>query len=216
MLCGGIFSDSADKFVGCTVIRQVILCDVCGIQHGLCGQKCQGLHEFIILGGIKFHASCGLACLQRFLQLQENIQFSLQRFILLCELYGFGNAAFQNFDIGENQFQIDGFNITDGVDGAVHMDNVCVLKAADNMTDSIHLADMAEEFIAKALALGCTAYQTCNIDKFDYRGCCFCGIIHFCQPCQTFIGDGNHTHVGVDGAEGVIGCLCLAQCHRIK
>ena len=54
------------------------------------------------------------------------------------------------------------------------------------------------------------------IDKFDYRGCCFCGIIHFCQPCQAFIGDGNHTHVGIDGAEGVIGCLCLAQCHRIK
>ena len=96
------------------------------------------------------------------------------------------------------------------------MDNVCVLKAADNMTDGIHLADMAEEFIAKALALGCTAHQTCDIDKFDYRGCCFCGIIHFCQPCQTFIGDGNHAHVGVDGAEGVIGCLCLAQCHRIK
>ena len=95
------------------------------------------------------------------------------------------------------------------------MDNVCVLKAADNMTDGIHLADMAEEFIAKALALGCTAYQTCDIDKFDYRGCCFAESYISVSLARRSSGTGTTPTLGSMVQKGN-GCLCLAQCHRIK
>ena len=107
--------------------------------------------------------------------------------------------------------RVDGFNIAcmESTDCRPHVITFAVLKAADNMTDGIHLADMAEEFVAKALALGCTAYQTCDIDKFDYRGCCLLRNQYISVSlARRFIGDGNHTHVGIDGAEGVIGCLC--------
>ena len=72
------------------------------------------------------------------------------------------------------------------------------------MDDGIHLPDIGQKLIPKALALGGALHQPCDVHEFnDCRGE-FLGLMHLPQPLQPLIRDGDHTHVGVDGAEGVV------------
>ena len=51
------------------------------------------------------------------------------------------------------------------------MDNIPVLKAADNVDNRVNLADIGEKLIAQAFAFGSTLDQSGNIDKLnDSRG----------------------------------------------
>ena len=46
-----------------------------------------------------------------------------------------------------------------------NMNDVRVVKAANNMHDGIHFSDMRQELVAQAFALGCTAHQTGNVNN---------------------------------------------------
>ena len=50
------------------------------------------------------------------------------------------------------------------------MDDVGILKAADYVDDGVHLADIGEELVSKALALGGAFYQTGDVYEFDDGG----------------------------------------------
>ena len=58
-------------------------------------------------------------------------------------LTGLCHTTFQNFQIGENQFQIDGFNITERINASVNVYHIRILKAAYHMHNRIHFTDVA-------------------------------------------------------------------------
>ena len=75
------------------------------------------------------------------------------------------------------------------------------------MDNGVGGADVAQKLIAQALALGCTLYQTCDVHELnDGRGELL-GIVHIPQTLQPLVGNGDHAHVGIDGAEGIVGGL---------
>ena len=84
------------------------------------------------------------------------------------------------------------------------MRDVFVLEASDDMNDGVHFADMREELISESLAVACALDEPCNIDEFDDGGGDFFAVIKSCELVQPFIGDGDHAHVGLDGAEWVV------------
>ena len=84
------------------------------------------------------------------------------------------------------------------------------------MDDSIHLADVGEKLVSESLALGSALYQTGNIHKFyDSRGN-LGGMVERCQLLKPLVWNGNHTHIRVDGTEGVIGRLGAGLCQRVE
>ena len=52
-------------------------------------------------------------------------------------------AALYRFHIGKDQFHIDGFNVTQSVHAAIHVNDVIVREATHNVQNRIHLADMS-------------------------------------------------------------------------
>ena len=50
------------------------------------------------------------------------------------------------------------------------MRDVGILEAAHHVEDRVHLADMREELVAKALALARAAHQAGDIDELQRRG----------------------------------------------
>ena len=58
------------------------------------------------------------------------------------------------------------------------MSNITILKAAYYLGHCVHLADMSQEFIAQALALGGTLNKACNIHKAHSGGHNFAGFKH--------------------------------------
>ena len=137
-------------------------------------------------------------------QALEHFDFRIVLFVALCELLGTLNAALQQLHIRHNQLQIDGLNVALRVNAALNMNDVRVVKAANNMHDGIHFSDMRQELVAQAFALGCTAHQTGNVNKFYNSRNGLGRLIHFAQLIQTFIRHAYHADIRVDGAERII------------
>ena len=76
--------------------------------------------------------------------------------------------------------------------------------------------DMRQELIAKPLALGGAAHKTCDIHEFDHGRGVFFGRVHSGQIIHTCVGHSHHTHVRLNGAEGVVGGLGPRVCQGIK
>src|SRR3546814_19130097 len=69
---------------------------------------------------------------------------------LFCES---GNALFEAFEVGQQQFGLDRLGIGDGIDLVLDMLDVVILETAQDMDDRIAFADDAEEFVAAHFAL---------------------------------------------------------------
>ena len=96
------------------------------------------------------------------------------------------------------------------------MNDVVVLKATNDVQDRVHLADVSEELVAKAFALGRALNKSCDIDKLDDRRRVLLRVMHFRQEIQTAVRNGNNTDVGLNGAEGVVCRFCARVGQRIK
>ncbi len=52
-----------------------------------------------------------------------------------------------------HEFGVDDFDVAHGVNRAGDVVDVRVLEAADDLHDGVHLADVAEEFVAQTFAV---------------------------------------------------------------
>lgn len=116
-------------------------------------------------------------------------------------------APLCHLQISHYQFQVDGVHVPDGISGSLHMDDVVVIKAPDYMDNGVGHADVAQEFVAQALSLAGSLHQTGDVHKFDDRWCGLLGVVHLGQLIQPVVRDSHHAHVGVDGAERIVGAL---------
>ena len=84
------------------------------------------------------------------------------------------------------------------------MGDIAVFKATDHMDNGIGGADVAQKFVAQAFTLGSALHKTCDVHKLNHSRGDLLGLMKLCQPVKPFIGNGNHTHIGVDGAECIV------------
>ncbi len=94
-----------------------------------------------------------------------------------------------------------------GSHAALHVDDVVVVKAADHVDDGVRLPDVGQKLVAQALALGGALHQTGDVHELDDRRGLLLGLVNFRQLVQPGVGHRHHAHVGVDGAEGIVGRL---------
>ncbi len=151
-LLGRNFLDGLIMLVLLEISRNLVLAHVAGINNRLSEMRATSLSScrrprrgqmngrfFRFQGGHKEP-----------LKRSTSLASDLSPFIIFCESV---DTAFKHFHIGKNQLEIYGFNVSCGVDRTVHMDNVVVFKAADNMNNGVNLADMGKEFVPQSLAL---------------------------------------------------------------
>ena len=87
------------------------------------------------------------------------------------------------------------------------MNDVLVVKAADHVDDGVGLPDVGQELVAQALALAGALHQSGDVHEFDDRRGLLIRLIHLRQLVQPLIWHRYHAHVGVDGAERIVGAL---------
>ena len=100
--------------------------------------------------------------------------------------------------------QMEVFKVTHGVNAALNVNDVVVFKATNDVQNRITFADVGKELVTQTLALGCALHEAGDVDELDDGGGGLLGGVEIAQPLQTLIGHGNHTHIGVDGAESIV------------
>ena len=116
-------------------------------------------------------------------------------------------AALQAFHVGDHQLGLDRLGVADGIDAALHVRDVGVLEAAQHVGDGIDLADVAEELVAEALALGGAAHEAGDVDEGEPRRDLGGRARDVAQLVEPRIGHADVADVGLDGAEGIVGGL---------
>ena len=96
-------------------------------------------------------------------------------------------------------------NVLAGVGHHVH--DVFIVEAAHHMDDGVRAADVLQELVAQSRALAGALHQAGNVHELDDGGRFLVRLIHLRQLVQPRIRHGHHAHVGLDGAEGVVGAL---------
>ena len=144
----------------------------------------------------------------------EHLGLMEELLVALGGLRGLLHPAVDHLQVRHDQLQVDGLDVAQGVHGDVlagighHMHDVLVVKAADHMDDGVRAADVLQELVAQAGALAGALYQTGDVHELDDGGGLFVRLVHLRQLVQPRVRHGHHAHVGLDGAEGVVGALC--------
>ena len=185
--------------------------DIADIQHRLRRQQLQAPHRLLL--ALRDGRARRPAFLQgghdRLHQLHRGHAFLVAAAgLLLCRQQPFLQAV----QVREHQLGLDRFRVTDRVDAALHMGHVPVLEAAQHVDDRVHLADIGQELVAQALALGCAANQAGDVDEFQAGGHDPDRLADFGQCRQARVGHADAPGVRLDGAERVIRRLCRGGC----
>jgi len=102
---------------------------------------------------------------------------------------------------GEHQFGFDGLGIGDGVDAAFDMGDVVVLEAAQDVGDRVAFADVGEELVAEALALGGAFDQARDVHEGHAGGDDLFGFADLGKGVKASVGHVHLADVRLDGAE---------------
>ena len=116
-------------------------------------------------------------------------------------------AALQHLHVGEDQLQIDGLHVPHGIDAAVHVGHVLVVKAPDDVQYGVHLTDVAEKLVAEPLTLAGALDEARDVHKLHYGGGELVRVVHTGQIVQPGVRHCDDTHIGVYCAKRVIGGL---------
>ena len=216
MLLGGAGLHQREVGVVLDAAQQVVLAHIAGVDHRLGGQQTHllqglGLGLVVRVGG---KGAGGLAGFQMVCQLLQ--PGGLGTGSLVAGLGGLGLTAqtvADHLQVGQDQLHVDGLNVPDGVHRLRlvhvlhHMDDVVVVKAAHHMDNGVAFPDMAQELVAQARALGGTLHQAGNVHKLHNGRGLFVGFPDLGQLVQPRVRHRDNAGVGLDGAEGIVGCL---------
>ena len=133
--------------------------------------------------------------------------FLLGILIIIGKLLGLLHSSIQKLQIRENQFQLNGFNISDRVYGTVYMDHIVIFEATHHMDNGIRFPDISQELVSQSFSLGSPPNQPRNIHKLDNRRSDFFRMIQVRQKFQTLIRHRHYAYVWINGTEGVVGRL---------
>ena len=93
------------------------------------------------------------------------------------------------------------------------MGDVAVVEAPQDVDDRIRVADVAQKFVAQTFALRGALHEARDVDDFDRRRDHALGVVDLREADQPPVGDRDHAHIGLDGAERKVCrlCLCIGQ-----
>ncbi len=199
----------------------IVVADIGDVEDGLGGDQTEHPHGPGQLGVGELDRAGGLALFEHGDDLLEHLHACDGVAVARTGVaLGLGQGVLAGLEVGEDQLQLDGFNVTHGIDRAVDMGDVltpgCLLEATDNLNDGVDILDVAQEGVALALTLGRPADEPGDIDQFQRSGDDLLGLDIGLDDLQARIGDRDDTDVGVDRREGVVGGQRASVGQRVK
>ena len=141
------------------------LLDVADVEDGLRGEQAEHLEQALLLG-LALDEAGGLALAQERQGAVDEVEGFLGLLVVaLGLLLERGDALLEAVEVGQHQLGLDGLDVGDRVDLALDMGDVRVLEAAHHMGDGVDLADIGQELVAEAFALGGAAHEAGDVHE---------------------------------------------------
>ena len=145
------------------------LLDVADVEHGLRREQLQRAPSALLLGGDPRQPRRPTVA-QEVERLVEQPELELGLLVPALGLLLDGRAPLlAGVEVGEHELGLDNLRVGQRVDAALHVRHILVLEAAQHVGDRIDLADVREELVAEALALGGPAHEAGNVDEGEPR-----------------------------------------------
>ena len=122
-----------------------------------------------------------------------------------CLLRNLCDSSIKDLHIGEDQFKIDGLDITCRINRSIYVNNIGILEATYHMHDCINLTDICKELVSESLTLAGTLDKSCNIYEFDGCRCYLLCMIKFTELYDSVIRNRYDSHIRVDRCEWIVG-----------
>ena len=189
---------------------KVFFGDIAGVNAGFRAEQEKILqHLGFIIGALQRDG--GLTRVEVRQQTLTQRQLSLGFLVLLL---GFLLALIlpprHGIHVREQEFGIDHLNVTNRINGTIHVMNVPTLKAAHHMHNGIHLANVTEELIPEPLPLAGALDEACDVHKLNRCRNQFLRTRELGKRCQALVWHRHDALVRLDGAKRVIRRLRLA------
>ena len=113
-------------------------------------------------------------------------------------------ALADGLQVGQHELRGDDLDVPHRVNVAGHVCDVGILEAAHDVNERVHLADMAEELIAQALAVGGALDQPGDIHELEGRGNLGADLGDLGELGQSRLRHTDYAQVGLDRAERVV------------
>ena len=187
-------------------IGEARLVGVGGVDHRLQGQQVAGGDQNRVVL-VAFERPGQVAFVQVLLEGGEHVHLMLELLVALQRLGSLLHPALDHLQIRHHQLHVDDVDIPPWVRAALHVDDVLVVKAADHVDDGVGLPDVGQELVAQTLALAGALHQAGDVHELDDRRGLLVRLVHLRQLVQPLVRHRHHAHVGVDGAERIVGAL---------
>ena len=196
--------------------RVVALIDVGHEQHGLAGQRREVAQ---CVGRVVGHrdGARGRAGLQRLDHLPQPRLLGDRRLIARAGVADdLRVPALGGVEVGEQQLGLDRLDVTRRVDRALGVDDVLVGVGADDVQQRVALADVGQELVAQALALGRARDEAGDVVELDRVPDDVGGLDRLGHLLHPLVLDGDDGDVGLDRRERVVGGLGTGLAERVE
>lgn len=195
-----------------------ILVHIADIHYRFVGQQEELFSELFVLSVVELDGAAGLTLKEGILVLEKDVHQAFGVFISagrgllgdLCE------AVFDSLEVFNLELRVDDLFVTDRVHATVHMDDIVVIKAAEDVEDGVSLADIGEELVAETFALAGTFNEAGDVHDFDRGRDDTFRVAELLEFFETFVRDYCGTDIRLDCAEWEIGTLGLAGADAVE
>ena len=108
-------------------------------------------------------------------------------------------------DVLDAKLVADDFQITDGVDITLDVDDLGIVEATDDLEDGIDGANVRQEGVAETSTSGGTTGQTSNVIDSEVSRNLGLGLVLLAEPVEALIGNNDTGLFGVDSSVGEVG-----------
>ena len=180
-----------------------VLVNVCDVQDWLHGKQEEVAGSQALLVG-HLHVSGAIALVQPLLKALCHIELGLEVLIALGLFLQLRQGALNGAQVSEDKLRLDNVHVLVRIDAALNMNDVGVLEVANNLADSIGVADVCQELVAQALALICALDQASDVHKLNGSWHDTARIDNLGQLLEPCVGHVNDAHVRVDGGKRIV------------
>ena len=160
-----------------------------------------------------------LAVLQHFLHSLDHDKFLLKVLLVLGPLHLVGDVLENLFDVLKifgSQLEVDGLDISDGVDFSVVVGHFLIGESSDDVVKSIDCGNVGQESVSKSFSGTGSFDEASDIGDLDLGEHLTLWLVKFAELLESFVWNINLGVIGIDSAEWIVFSWHLHFGHEVE